>query len=264
MKPVIAWELKRRRFFILWWVIGISSLVLVTVLAYKAIGSDTKQLNDTFKSLSTSAGSFFGGSDFFSPIGYLSSQIYYLLLPILVIIMASSLASGLMNRDENDNTVEYTLARPVSRLQLLGAKALVWLIVVTAVCATTYLITLVSVHLAGININQTDLLKTHALAFAFSASFGLIAFALMAASRPTRKIATSLAMVLAFGGYTLASLASLIHWFQLPAKFMPYHYYDTVGLLSGHVQKGLLIYLVGTVLVAAIVASVGYSRRDIG
>lgn len=264
MGPVIAWELKRRRFFILWWVIGISSLILMTVLAYKAIGQDTKQLNDTFSNLSSSAGSFFGGSDFLSPIGYLSSQVYYLLLPILVIIMASSLASGLMNRDENDNTVEYTLARPVSRLQLLYAKVIVWFLVVGLVGAITYAVTLVSVHVVGIHISQTNLLKTHLLAFAFSASFGLIAFALMAASRPTRKIATSLAMVLAFGGYTVASLASLIHWFQLPAKFMPYHYYDTVAMLGGHVQRGLLIYLAGTVVIAAVVASLGYSRRDIG
>lgn len=264
MKPVITWELKRRRFFIMWWVIGITSLVVVNILAYKAVSKDAAQLNSALGSLSSSAGSFFGGSDFFSPIGYLSSQVYYLMLPLLVIIMASSLSSGLMNRDENDNTIEYTLARPISRLQLLYAKAIVWLTVMGLVGAITYVITLVSVRFAGIHIGQANILKTHLLAFAFSGSFGLIAFALMAASRLTRKFATSLAMVLAFGGYIVASLASLLHWLQFPAKFMPYYYYDTVAMLGGHVQRGLLIYLAGTVVIVAVVASVGYSRRDIG
>ncbi|MGF7229457.1 MAG: ABC transporter permease subunit [Candidatus Saccharibacteria bacterium] len=264
MRAVVAWELKRRRFFILWWAIGISSLITVTVMAYKAIGHDAKQLNSTFDSISSSAGGFFGGSDFFSPIGYMSSQIYYILLPILIIIMATTLAAGLMNHDENDGTVEYTLARAVSRRRLLCSKAIVWLIVMATVCMLTYVVTMATVHFAGIKISQIDLLMTHLLSFAFSASFGVIAFALMAASQLTRKIATSIAIVLAFGGYTISSLAGLVHWLEIPAKFMPYHYYDTVGLLSGHVKLGLLVYLLGTTILGAAAALIGYSRRDIG
>ncbi len=264
MKAVVLWELKRRRLFVLWWTLGIASLVVITVLAYKAIGHDANQLNATFDSISSSAGGFFGGSDFFSPIGYMSSQIYYILLPILVIIMAATLASGLMNRDENDTTVEYTLARSISRQQLLYSKAFVWLFVIAAICLFTYIFTIVSVQIADIKINQGDLILTHLLSFAFSASFGLIAFALMAASQLTRKIANSVAIVLAFGGYTISSLAGLVHWLKTPAKFMPYHYYDTVGLLNGHIDRGLVIYLIGTVVVATVIATVGYTRRDIG
>ena len=264
MNAVIVWELKRRRAFIAWWTIGISSLIAITVMAYKAIGHDANQLNTTFSSISSSAGGFFGGSDFFSPIGYLSSQVYYILLPILVIIMVVVLASGLMNRDENDTTVEYTLARAISRRQLIFAKAVVGLLVIAAVCLLTYIVTIATVHISGIKINQTDLLITHLLSFAFSASFGAIALALMAASQLTRRVASSASTVLALGGYVVASLAGLVHWLKTPAKFMPYHYYDTVGLLNGHVASGLLIYLLGVAVVAASVSAICYSRRDIG
>lgn len=265
MNAAIAWELKRRLFFILWWTIGIASLIAVTVLAYKAIGHDAAtELNATFDSISSSAGGFFGGSDFFSPIGYLSSQIYYIMLPILVIIMAVLLASSLVNRDENDSTVEYTLARAISRRRLLFSKAIVWLTVIAIVCILTYLVTVATVFAADMKIDQVDLFITHLLSFAFSASFGVIAFALMAASQLTRKIAASIAIVLAFGGYTISSLAGLVDWLETPAKFMPYHYYDTVSLLNGQVGKGLIVYLVGTVVAAAVIAGIGYTRRDIG
>jgi hypothetical protein len=80
----------------------------------------------------------------------------------------------------------------------------------------------------------------------------------------TRKAATSIAIVLAFGGYTISSLSSLVHWLEIPAKIMPYHYYDTVGLLGGHIERGLILYLIGTVIVAATIATIGYTRRDIG
>lgn len=264
MNAVIMWELKRRRWFVVWWTIGIASLIAITVLAYKAIGHDATQLNSTFDSISSSAGGFFGGSDFFSPIGYLSSQIYYILLPIMVIIMATTLVAGLMNRDENDGTVEYTLARAMSRRRLLLAKAIVGLTVVAVVCVLTYIVTVVSAQFSGINVNQWNLFVTHLLSFAFSATFGVIAFALMAASQLTRKVATSAAIVLALGGYVVSSLAGLVHWLEMPAKVMPYHYYDTVGLLGGHVGRGLIVYIVGAVVVSAVIAAVGYSRRDIG
>lgn len=264
MNAVIAWELKRRLMFILWWTVGIGSLIAITILAYKAIGHDAKQLNTTFNGISSSSGGFFGGSDFFSPIGYLSSQIYYILLPILVIIMSVALAAGLINRDENDKTVEYALSRAVSRRQLVFAKAVVGVLIITVVSLLTYIVTTITVHIAGIRISQTDLFITHLLSFAFSGSFGAIAFALMAASQPTRKLASSAAIVLAFGGYVISSLAGLVRWLHVPAKFMPYHYYDTVGLLGGHVAAGLLVYLSGVVVIAATIATVGYSRRDIG
>lgn len=264
MIPVITWELRRRRMFTFWWTVGISSLIAMTVLAYKAIGHDAKQLNSAFDSLTTSAGGFFGGSDFFSPIGYLSSQIYYILLPILVIIMVTTLASSLMNRDENDNTVEYTLARAITRNQLLLAKTIAALIITVVICGLTYLVTLLCVHVADISISQPHLLVTHLLAFAFSASFGVIAFALMAVSQFTRKFAVAVAIVLALGGYVVSSLAGLVHNLKDIAKLMPYHYYDTVGLLGGHIERGLIVYLVGTLIVAVILATVGYSRRDIG
>lgn len=264
MKAVIAWELKRRRMLIVWWTLGIASLIAVTVMAYKAIGHDAKQLDAVFNSISSSAGGFFGGSDFFSPVGYMSSQIYYILLPILVIVLSTTLAAGLMNRDENDGTVEYTLARAISRRRLLCAKAIVGLVVIAAVCLLTYGVTAVTVGIANIKINQMDLLITHLLSFAFSASFGAVAFALMAVSQLTRKMATSIAIVLAFGGYVVSSLAGLVHWLETPAKFMPYHYYDTVSLLGGHIERGLVVYLVGVFIVAGTIATIGYARRDIG
>jgi ABC-type transport system involved in multi-copper enzyme maturation permease subunit len=182
----------------------------------------------------------------------------------MVIILATTVAAGLMNHDENDSTVEYTLARAISRRRLLLAKAIVGLVVIAAVCVLTYVVTAATAQFAGIHISQWDIFVTHVMSFAFSASFGVIAFALMAASQLTRKLATSIAIVLALGGYVVSSLSSVVHWLEIPAKFMPYHYYDTVGLLSGHVACGLIVYLVGVAVVAAMIAVVGYARRDIG
>lgn len=264
MRTAFLWELARRKWFVIWWTVGISSLIAMTVLAYGAIGSNVKQLDHSFSGLTSSAGSFFGGSDFFSPVGYLSSQVYFILLPVLLIIMVTTLASGLMNRDENDTTIELTLARAISRRQVLLAKALAGIVVVAVICLLSYIVTILAVKSAHLHVNNTYLFITHVLAFSFSMSFGVIGFTLMAASRFTRKIANVIAITLAFGGYIASSLASFVHWLRAFEKFIPYHYYDTVALLNGHVHAGLLWYLLGVLIISVGIATFGYSRRDIG
>lgn len=264
MKTVILWELLRRKMFTLWWTIGVSGLIGLTVVSYLAVEQEAQQIEDAFADLSTSAGSFLGGTDLFSPVGYLSSQVYYIMLPLLLIIMVMTLVSSLMKRDENDTTVELTLARPISRRKLLLAKALAGGIIVAIIGLLSYLITVLSVAAVDLDINGGHLLLTHVLAFAFSASFGVISFTLIAASRVTRKIAGVAAILLSFGGYIITSLAGFVEVLEPVAKAMPYHYYDSDALLRGTVDNGLLIYLAGILIVGVVVSAIGYSRRDIG
>lgn len=264
MLTIIRWELSRRRWFMLWWCIGISVLITITVLAYLAFKGNIAEYNRDFSGITSSAGSFLGGTDFFSPVGYLSSQIYYILLPILVIIMAIVLVSGLLGKDESDLTVELTLARPVSRLQLLGSKAAVALIVFVVVCAFSFAVMQICMKIAGLDVPWQNVLLTHVLCFAFAGMFGAISFALMSFSRLTRPIASVVAIILSFGGYVISSMGGYLDFFKQAAKAFPYHYYDTTALLTGKVNTGLLIYI-GVALAACIIlASWGYRRRDIG
>ena len=264
MMPTYTWELLRRKWFTFWWSVGISALIGVTVAAWLAIKSQAAEFDKTFSAISSSAGSFFCGSDFFSPIGYLSSQIYYILMPLMVIILAITLASSLMSKDETDATIELTLARPVSRNKVLLGKVLAGLTIVLIVCAVSYVVAAVGVQLVGLHISQKDLLLTHLLSFAFSASFGAITFALIAASRILRPVAAIAATVLSFGGYIISSLSGFVSGLKPFASALPFHYYNTVNLLSGKVSTGLVVYLVIAFVLSGLVMWFGYNRRDIG
>ena len=264
MMNVIRWELARRKMFTIWWSIGVVGFVALYILSYIAVKDQAQELEKTLGSLTSSAGSFFGGNDLFSPIGYLSSKMYYVSLPILLIIMILTLVSSLMSKDESDLTVELALSRPISRSKLMTAKAITVLIIIGIVALISYIVAAICVSIAGVDISQTNLLITHLLTFAFSASFGAVAFAMIAASRLTRKIAGVAAIMLSFGGYILSSLAGMVDGLKFTAKLFPYHYFDTVSLLHGTIGKGLIIYLAGCFVIVGIVSWIGYSRRDIG
>jgi ABC-2 type transport system permease protein len=247
----------------IWWSISIIVLVAITVLTYGAVADQNAAASAAFDSLGDDIGSFVGTSDLFSPVGYLNSQLYYITLPVLFIILSTVLASGLFGKEENNRTIELLLARPLSRTQLLGGKAFAGLLIIAIIGTIATLSIVLCARSADLPISTGNLILATATAVCFSTAFGAIAFMLLAASTRTRRFATLAAIVFSFGGYIIASLGGMVDWLGTLAKLFPYHYYDPNALLTGSLPGGLQAYVIGIYVVAAVVAIVGFRRRDI-
>ena len=266
MKPIILWELKQRKSYFFWWTIVTISLLALLLLIYPSIHSQANQLNKVLNQLPATIRDLkTGGSqvDISSPVGYLNSQVYYLTLPLLQIIMAIGLGSSLLAHDEQNHTLELLLARPVSRVKLLTAKALSGVGLVVVVGIVSSIITLWLAKIVSLQISDMHLLLASFYCTLFSLSFGVIAFTLTAVSTLTRRLSIAVAVVISFGSYLLATLSSLSHYIETPAKFLPYHYYNPTQILEGHVVTGLNIYLVGILILGCVVSWLGFRRRDI-
>lgn len=263
MKPMITWEVRRRRMFIIGWTLGIAAMIALTVLSYASVRDQADQLNKAFGDYSSSIGSFVGTTDMFSPVGYMNSQLYFITLPILFIILSITLVNSLIGKEESSRTIELLLARPISRIRLLGAKAIGGIIVLTAITLVTALVTILSARASQMGINAGYLLLATVGCVVFSAAFGAITFMLLAASVTTRRMAFFAAIALSLGGYLLNSLAGMVDWLEWPAKLLPYHYYDSGALLLGHIPLGFVLYTSGMYALAVIISILGFRRRDI-
>ncbi len=264
MRHMIAWELIRRRTSLIWWAIGVTVLVTLTVLSYAAVKDQAAQLEKALGSLSSSASSFVGTADLFSPQGYLNSNLYYITLPILYIILALNLSSSLLGKEENDTTLELLLSRPISRGQLLIAKASAGIIALFIIGFVATITTVVCAQIVGMDIGIGALVLTNVVTVLFAGAFGAISFAMFATSQLTRRFAGLAAILLSFGSYIITSLSGLVSWLEAPAKFMPYHYFNTGKLLSGSIPLGLVVFIVGTYGIAKLASYIGFRRRDIG
>jgi ABC-2 type transport system permease protein len=260
---VVKKELRERRFYLLWWSLGIAALVAMTVLAYGSVRDKADQLNKAFGDLSSSISGFVGTSDMFSPVGYLNSQLFFITLPILFIILSVTLASGLINREESRHTLELLLSRPIGRAHLLMAKALAATVIVGILGAVTGLVIIACSTAVHIDISVAHLALTTFWMTLFSGAFGALAFMLYAASLATRRLAAVVAILLSFGGYILSSLGGMVHGLSGVAKVLPYHYYDPGAMLAGKVSAGFIIYVLALYAISILVAFVGFRRRDI-
>lgn len=262
MMSIVKWTIWQRRWSMLWWSIGIVSLVIVTLAFYPTIHDQAAQLNKSFGGLSNSTLALFGGTDFFSPVGYLNSQLVYLMFPLLLAILGIGLGSSLIGREESDGTMELLLARPVSRTRLLNAKVLAGgliILVVTAIGSAAIILMSKAVNL-GIPLGY--IAAACFACFMLILTFSSLAF-LLAATGRGRGAALGISVVYALGGYIIGSLATSVHWLKTPSLIFPYHYYQTADILRGTFNWSSIIFFAVFTIVCVLLAWLSFRRRDV-
>ncbi|MFI5270572.1 MAG: ABC transporter permease subunit [Candidatus Saccharimonadales bacterium] len=263
MYSVFKWTLWQRRWSMFWWSVGIVGLVVLTLAFYPTIHHQAAQLNKSFGSLNSSTLALFGGTDFFSPVGYLNSQLIYLMLPLLLIILGVGLGSSLIGREEADGTIESLLARPISRSHLLIAKALAGAFILLSVTIIGSAVIIGMSKIVNIGIPLTNIAAACFACFMLVLTFSAVAF-LLAATGRGRGAALGLTVVYALGGYIIGSLASTVHWLQKPSLIFPYHYYRSADILGGTFRwSGVAFFGIFTVA-CMILAWLSFRQRDLG
>ncbi|HET9850579.1 MAG TPA: ABC transporter permease subunit [Candidatus Saccharimonadales bacterium] len=265
MRPVIAQEFKQRRLGILFWCLGSVIYTLLVTAVYKSfVTNQTVNLGQTIQKLPDTVKSFTSiTSSFNTPSGFLSSEPYYVVLPIIFLVLAISLASGLLAREEAGKTLELLLARPLGRGRLLAAKALAGILILAVVNIVAGLAMTILTRVFGIHIGVGLLWEAQAMLYLLALLFGALAFMITAIGRAGHSAALGIAMLLAIGGYVLTSLEGAVHWLHTPARLLPYHYYQPAKILNGTFTTRPAIGFAIIALIFGIIAWLAFRRRDI-
>lgn len=263
MKPVIKWTLWQRRLSTIWWSVGAFALLFINMIFYPSFKNDADELQKSFENLPDAALQLLGGStDFFSPVGYINSQIFFFMLPLFLGILAIALGSGLVRKEEQEKTLETLLARPISRTALITSKGIAGTTVLLIVTTVSLLTTLVSARAVELEVASSRIIAATAVCFLLVLSFGAIAFALSATGR-AKSASLGIATVIALGGYLVSSLAGTVSWLATPAKLFPFHYYQSEDILSGTYNTNNLLYFAVLLILCAVVSWISFRRRDL-
>lgn len=264
MIPIIRWTLWQRRWSTLWWSVGIFSFILINMVFYPTFKNSADELAKSFASLPKAALQLFGGSaDFFSPVGFLNSQIFFLMLPLLLTMLAVALGSSLIAREEQDLTIELLLARPVSRTKLLLAKITagsIILVVVSAVALVTVVVSARLFDLSGVPSSAIAMASFNSFLLAYCT--GAIAF-LLAATGRARGAAIGIGAVVGVAGYLIVSLSGTVSWLKTPAKVLPFNYFQSEAILRQTYHWANALYFVAVIAVCGAVSYIVFRRRDI-
>jgi len=266
MIAILKAELRKRKWSTLWWVVSIVAFLTLVLAVYPAFRDSANQLDKSLQAIPESARNLFTDTaDFLSPVGYLSSQAYYLLVPLLFSFLSIGLGSSLLAREEKDLTIELLLARPISRTRLLLGKALAGLTILLIVGLITALAGMILAGIIGFKgVSPISVFNVTMMALDFSLLFGALAFVLTAVGKFGRGAAIGAATFLAFGSYIASSLDKTVKWLEPVAKVLPFHYYHPAEILRGGSFWGEFLGMLVVSVVLVVLAVFAFRRRDIG
>lgn len=259
----IQWGVKLRKNQIIWWSFGIIIFVGLNLAFYPSFKDQTAQLEQSMQQVPEAARAFISDTgEFMSPVGYLSSQVFYLMLPMLLSILGISLGSSLIGREEKEKTIELLLSRPISRSNLLFSKAFSGFTTLSIVWVIATLSILVICKLVDMPVPLDNIFFASAHALLFATSVSAIAF-MLAATKWTKANSSVIASVIALAGFILTSLVATAAWLKWPAMLFPFYYYRPGEVLNGSMTWNGVLVPLSVTAIALLLSWLSFRKRDL-
>lgn len=266
MLSVFTQALRRRRVSLMWWVLGVAAMAALLAVAYPTV-RDNNELDRTFANLPPGVEALLGlsgGNLLSSPAGYLNSQFFANILPVMMLVFGVGAAAQTIAGDEGAGSLELLLANPISRTRVALARLgalVVMLAVLAAVCA---LVLIVLAAPSGLDrgLSAGALAAASVAAALMALAFAAVAFAVGAATGH-RGAALASAAGLATAGYVVEGLAGQVEALRFTQAVNPWHWLLAGDPLHNGLTWRVWILPLAVVALAALVSLPRLARRDL-
>jgi ABC-2 type transport system permease protein len=203
-----------------------------------------------------------GNVDMGTPEGWLTGELYSLVVPIALIALAATMGSRALGSEEKTGTMGLLLARPISRSRIVLGKSAAMLINVGIAVVLTSIGVALGSWLGDLGVGTTEILATSLMAGLLASVFGALAFALGAATGRVPLAAFGSAGA-AFVAYLANSMLPLSDNLSDFAKLSPFYYYLTGDPLVNGIDWSHALVLGGLTAGLIALSLVLFNRRDL-
>ncbi|MEX1105958.1 MAG: ABC transporter permease subunit [Ilumatobacteraceae bacterium] len=254
-----------RRRWLVGWSIGVAGYAVMNIAFWPAIDDQAEVMNEMIDRMPESLQSLFGmggGIDPFSPVGYLSSQLYALALPLLLLIAAIGVAGSLAG-DEERGLLEITYTLPITRTRVVAERWLALMVLTGVLALVSMVAVLISTRVVGLEVGVAPVAWATLSATLLTWAVAGIGLAVGAASG-SRGAAITVPAVVAVASYVVTSLADAgIGFFRSIETVSLFTRYGVVETLAGSTPLGSAVTLLVVAAAAVAVAMWAINRRDL-
>jgi ABC-2 type transport system permease protein len=193
---------------------------------------------------------------------YVVSEIFGLIAPVLILVIAISGGVAAVAGEERDHTASLLLAQPVLRRDVVIAKSAalsLHLLLAVAIFLAGFMIGS-AVFDSGITAGNAAATTLHLLSLGLAFAMVALAFSAWTGSASLSLAAASAIAVLAD---LMASMLPLVSGLEGVAKASPWYYYNGSAPLANGINFTHLAVLLSIAAVSFVLALVGVRRRDI-
>jgi beta-exotoxin I transport system permease protein len=252
-----------RRRSILWWLAGLAALVLLTVAFYPTIHDQQEDYTKIFESMDDLA-SMFGVSDIAQlaePAGYVTSQIYANVFPIVLFVFGIGFGAAAVAGEEERRTMDLLLTQPISRRSLVLQSFASMAVLLAVLCGAVFVLLLGANGPTGLELSVNGLLAATVGSWLLGMAFGVLALAVGAATG-RRGLAIGIGAGAAVASFVLFGLAPLSSTTEALQVVSPFYWF-----LGGEpVANGFDPMFLGLVVLIAALLGISvwsFERRDV-
>lgn len=258
--PITRGVLQAQRRSLVLWGLAVAAVAAIYVSFYPVMG-DGAEMQALIDNMPEGLVTALGYDQIGTAGGYLSSTVYGLLAPILLLVFAIGTGARLVAGNEEDGSLELELTAPVARRQVFGERLVsLWADVVLLAGVVT-LVVLVLVPALDMEVGAEQILAGSAGLFLLVLGFGTLALAVGAATG-RRTVALGTAAGLAVVSFMLDAIGPAVDMGWMTA-ISPFSWYlGGSPLVEGFDVSGLLKLAVIPVATAA-VGWWRFERRDL-
>ena len=234
--PLFLKSLKDQRRGLFFWSLGVMTIISVQLSVFPTVRSSAAGLAAFIENYPKAMRKIFRMEDYTSGSGYLSTELFSMMLPLIFIAVGAGWGVNAVAQEEERRTADVLFTLPISRARILTTK------IISGICAQLLLVIVTfSTLVIGIRFVDISLPTVKILAASFScAMLGTMfhAVAIFFGSVFGKKsIALGGAVALAIAGFLFYSLAPLVHTFDRVLGINPFQW----ALGSNPLKSGLAL-----------------------
>lgn len=260
---ILLQSLKVQRKSFIFWGIGLLLLIAMYVALYPSIRDSAKAMNEFLQNMpEVFRKAFVGMEDYTSPAGYINTEVFAFMMPILFLFFSIGFGSGAIAGEEEKGTLDIILANPIKRWRIVLEKFGAMLVSLFILSILVVLCLLIATPMVDIHIGITKILAITLNLMLLALNFGTLSLfigSIFGSQSLAIGVSTAIA-VLSFFINTFASVSKFVENFQ---KFSPFYHYTANNPLVNGFNWGSIIFFVCVAIALLILSVAAFEKRDL-
>lgn len=256
-------ELKTNRRSLLIWTAILALLNLMMMALFPSFAADAEQLEGYIDVFPEEFSRIFGLDklNMTEPIGFYSVEAYFMVV-LFGSMFAAMLGTTMLSKEEDEKTIEFLLAKPVSRSQVVTGKVLAVLMLLVILNLVIAAVTVASFEIFVSGYSRAELARLLIAPF-----IGQLAFAglglLLSVFLARRRAAISAGIGLVLGLYFLNVIANLTDKLDFLRFLSPFWYIEAADIVEDGFVPWKLALMLGVVAATVAATYWTYNQKDI-
>lgn len=247
---------------LLGWSLAMFALTSIQLYIYPTIEKTADAMDQFIKAFPKELIAMFRIEDYTSATGFLGTELFSMMIPLVFIAIGSSWAASAAAEEEERGTSEIIYALPISRTSVLLSKVVSAWLILAAITALEFVILSIGSPLVGLDLEGVELIPGLASCLGLGMFFHGLAL-LLGSITGKRGVALGAAIGIGLISFLVFSLAPLVDTFDSVLPFIPFEWaLGNSPLTDGFDWLGLTFLLSGTVL-TTLASLVAINSRDL-